>query len=601
MKKIFLILFSFHCLLAFAQNTSTLKWWNPAQHEFQVIEGQAWPDEVQAPYDRLPARVAGRVAKDVWGLSSHSAGLMIRFRSNAEEIKIRYGTKWNSEIDGPQKNFGMDHMPATGVSGVDLYAIDSDGKELWCAGKRSFSDTISYRYEALKPNDGYHDKGREYRLYLPLYNQVTWMEIGVDEHAYFEALPVRKEKPIVVYGTSIAQGACASRPGMAWTTILGRKMDCPIINLGFNGSGRLELPVIELIAEIDAKIYILDCMPNLSVDAWESIGIKNGQEVKNRVIESVRKLKIAQPDIPVLLVDHAGFTEEYISDKRKQHYSVANQLQQAAFYQLQQEGYEGIYYLTKKEIGLQIDDMVDGTHPTDLGMMRYALSYEKSLRSILKEPKGKASTTHPTSQYREPHKYDWEKRHREILDLNQTNPPKTVFLANSIIHFWGGLPRTKSVVEEASWETFLTPLGVRNYAFGWDRIENVLWRVYHGELDGFNADRVMIMIGTNNLHNTDNEIINGLNMLIQAIQIRQPKAEVILLGLLPRRDYENRIEKLNFQIARLSGELSIKFTDIGTVFLNEEKKIKESLFSDGLHPNENGYLKLREALKPLLR
>jgi lysophospholipase L1-like esterase len=90
-------------------------------------------------------------------------------------------------------------------------------------------------------------------------------------------------------------------------------------------------------------------------------------------------------------------------------------------------------------------------------------------------------------------------------------------------------------------------------------------------------------------------------MLIQAIQIRQPKAEVILLGLLPRRDYENRIEKLNSQIARLAEELPIKFTDIGTVFLNKEKKIKESLFSDGLHPNKKGYLKLRDALKPLLR
>ena len=94
----------------------------------------------------------------------------------------------------------------------------------------------------LNANDGYHDRGREYRLYLPLYNQVTWMEVGVAKDVYFEPLPVRKEKPIVVYGTSIAQGACASRPGMAWTSILGRKMDRPLINLGFSGFGTFDMP-----------------------------------------------------------------------------------------------------------------------------------------------------------------------------------------------------------------------------------------------------------------------------------------------------------------------------------------------------------------------
>ena len=291
LKKLLLIIGFCQCLLTFSQNASTLRWWNPAQHDFPVIEGQAWPQEVQASYDRFPERAEGKVAKNVWGLSSQSAGLMIRFRSNAEKIIIRYGTKWDREADGPQKDFGMNHMPATGVSGVDLYAIDSEGKELWCAARRNFSDTISYRYEGLNPNDRFHKLGREYRLYLPLYNQVTWLEIGVDEATHFKPLPVRKEKPIVVYGTSIAQGACASRPGMAWTAILGRKMDRPLMNLGFSGSGRLEQPVIDLVGEIDAKIYILDCMPNLSADAWEWIGIENGDEVKktsHRVRPSIK-------------------------------------------------------------------------------------------------------------------------------------------------------------------------------------------------------------------------------------------------------------------------------------------------------------------------
>jgi GDSL-like Lipase/Acylhydrolase family len=96
-----------------------------------------------------------------------------------------------------------------------------------------------------------------------LYNSVQWMEIGIQEGTLFNPLPTRKEKPIVVYGTSIAQGGCASRPGMAWPAILGRKLDRPLINLGFSGNGRLEKEVIDLMIEIDAKLFVLDCLPNL--------------------------------------------------------------------------------------------------------------------------------------------------------------------------------------------------------------------------------------------------------------------------------------------------------------------------------------------------
>ena len=594
MKNIFIFYGFIFCHLAMSQSDSNFKWWNPTAHEFQVIEGQAWFDEVQESYDRLPHRVVDKVDPEIWGLSKHSAGLMIRFRSNAKEIKIRYQTQ--------DENLRyMDHMSTTGVSGLDLYAINSDGMEVWCAAGRSFGDTITYAYKLLNPNDGYHDRGREYRLYLPLYNQVNWMEIGVDEQVYFEPLPIRKELPIVVYGTSIAQGACASRPGMAWTSILGRKMDRPLINLGFSGYGKLDMPLIDLLGEIEAKIYILDCLPNLASDSWERVGIENEQALKDRIRVAVQALREKQPRTPILLVDHAGYTQALTSEKKSKEVSQVNVLQQQVFHQLKDGGMEHLFYLTKEEIGFQMDDTVDGIHPTDLGMMKYGMSYEKKIRSILEEPTGTGSTTYPITQYREPLNYDWEKRHREILSINQMDPPKAVFLANSIVHFWGGLPETKLRREQASWDQLFTPLGLKNYAYGWDRIENVIWRVYHGELDGFEAEKVLVMIGTNNLHlNTDEEIIEGLHLLMKAIKIRQPKAKIILMGLLPRRAYEDRIVKLNFQIAQLAGEVAVPYRDLGYVFLNKENKIDESFFSDGLHPNTAGYLRLREVVKPLL-
>ncbi|WP_411030441.1 SGNH/GDSL hydrolase family protein [Spongiimicrobium sp. 3-5] len=583
-----LLLVIFVVQTSFAQDKTDIKWFNPANSEFPVIEGQAWHGEYGKPYNRLPDRAETLVREPVWNLSQHTTGLKVRFRSNAKEIIVRYGVRLRH---------AMNHMPATGVSGMDLYAIDSDGQWMWCQGKRSFSDTIVYRYDRLRPNDRYHDRGREYRLNLPLYNSLEWMEIGVSENAYFEPLPIRKEKPIVVYGTSIAHGACASRPGMAWTNILSRKMDRPLINLAFSGNGRLEKEMIDFLSEIDAKIFIIDCMPNL----WNP-EVYDDEELKNRILNSICQLRKSRPGIPILLTAHAGYTDGLVSPERMTHFTRVNRIQKDAYNQLRKEGIDMFHYLAYEEIGMQLDDMVDGTHPNDLGMMRYADSYSLKLRSILNEPKGTASTTQPRIQYREPGNYDWEKRHREILKINETTPPKTVLLANSIVHFWGGLPRTKIAREEASWEELLTPMGVRNYAYGWDRIENVLWRVYHGELDGFEAERVMVMIGTNNLHlNTDQEIIAGLNLLIQAIKFRQPTAEIVLMGLLPRRDHEQRIETLNLQIASLANKTSLKYADLGSVFLMENNKIEESLFSDGLHPNKAGYQKLREMLIPLLK
>ena len=487
-------------------------------------------------------------------------------------------------------------MPATGVSSIDLYAIDSDGGILWCNGRRNFSDTITYRFGGLRPNDRYHDLGREYRLNLPLYNNVEWLEIGTVQDSYFEPLPVRKEKPIVVYGTSIAHGACASRPGMSWPNILSRKMDRPIVNLAFSGNGRLEKELIDMLGEIDAKVFVLDCLPNL----WRT-ELYDDVELEKRIWNSVRQLRKERPETPILLTEHAGYTDGFINPKRMNDYQRVNSIQKATFKKLQKEGIDNLHYLAYEEIGLQLDDMVDGTHPNDLGMMRYANAYDKKLREILAEPIGGTSTTIPVTQYREPNNYDWEKRHREILKMNQNNPPKKVILANSIIHFWGGDPKSKIIWEEESWDNHFTPTGLRNQAYGWDRIENVLWRTYHGELDGFDAELILIMIGTNNLHlNTDKEIVTGLELLIQSIELRQPKAELVLMGILPRRDKEARVKNLNGQIESLASKLDIKYAYIGHIFLNEDQKINESLFSDGLHPNRNGYLKIRKALLPLL-
>lgn len=583
MKKLFfltVLLIAFQTHIVFSQGK--VFWWNPAESKFPVIEGQGWPGKVKSPFDRLPEEAEQKVRKEVWDLSLNPAGEVIRFRTNSDRILIHYGVK---------EGFAMPHLSATGRSGVDLYAKNCDGDWLWCGAKYSFGDTVKYDYLNIDSSDRYHKLGREYRLYLPLYNTIKWLELGVAEGTIFEALPVRLEKPVVVYGTSIAQGGCASRPGMAWSCILERMLDRPVINLGFSGNGRLEKEILDLMAEIDAKIYVLDCLPNLGPRS----------ELKDLIVTSVKKLKEKRPAVPVLLVDHAGYGDEKTAIENAKRVSGLNEANHQAFAQLMQEGLSGVYLLTREELGLGINSFVDGVHPTDLGMQEYALAYEKCLRGILNEPSGTISTTIPVTQCREPDKYDWEKRHENLLRQNAEKQPRICLFGNSIIHYWGGTTEGPVTRNSDVWNHDMESMGVRNFGFGWDRVENLLWRVYHEELDGYSCQKVALMIGTNNLGiNTDREILDGLELLVKAVKARQPHASILLIGLFPRRSLEKRILSLNLQIARIAAEQRVEYADFGNILLTDEGKIDESLFSDGLHPNAEGYRRLTPIIQNAL-
>lgn len=500
--KLFNLLF--FCLALLPANAQT-KWYSPMEAGFPVVQNQGWIKELGNTYSRLPQRAEVEVRKPLWNLSLNSAGLAIHFYSNAPEIKVRYG------VSGP---LSMPHMPNTGVSGIDLYGIDSDGNWMNASGSYQWGDTISYTFTNIG-KDKFHNRGFEYRLYLPLYNTVKWLQVGVPENTELKFIPVREEKPIVAYGTSITQGACASRPAMAWTNIVSRTLDYPLINMGFSGNGKLEKEVINYLNELDAKLYILDCLPNLTQSS--------DNEAYIRIIEAVKQIR-SKHATPILLVEHAGYSSSSLDSVRMKDYTRLNKASQMAYKALQTEGIKDIWYLSDKDLKLSTDGWVDYVHPSDLGMQNYADAYCKIIREILHMPVGNTVTTKPVTQRREPDNYEWQARHREILALNRTNPPKAIVLGNSIMHFWGGEPKGPHATGKDSWEAVMKPAGFRNFGYGWDRIENVLWRVYHGELDGFNAEKVVIKIGTNNLgRHSDDEIMNGLRFLLRLSASVNPK------------------------------------------------------------------------------
>ena len=364
-KNIISVVTIFLCQLSFAQ---TEKWHNPENADFPVVQGQAFQGEERGGfYHRFPARAQEAVRKAVWNLSKNTAGESICFSTDSKNIKVRYRVL---------RRKSMNHMPATGVSGVDLYTYYRNGKEIWLAPKYAFKDTVTYTCSQIEPlnvTGGF----KKYTLYLPLYNEVDWLEIGVDDGAKFRFEPVPSEKPIVAYGTSICQGACASRPAMAWTNILQRRLGRTVINLGFSGNCMHESAVIDLVADVDASVYILDGMPNLYR--------LPAPELHDTIVKAVRQLRGRRPDTPIVLVDHSGYPNALVNKKSRDDQERSLQCMEDAYQQLVKEGVKGLYRLRYEEIGMEGEMFVEGIHMSDYGMITYADSYEPLLRKILRK------------------------------------------------------------------------------------------------------------------------------------------------------------------------------------------------------------------------
>lgn len=356
-KTLFTIAGICYALCASAQ----WQWNDPIKQgskETTFIQNQGW-NEDGGNYFRLPLRAKNKVRSEVWNLACETGGLAVRFRTDAREIKIQY------TVTG---GFSMPHMPATGVSGVDLYR-DSDGA--FCFGNYAFGDTIRYAYTVDRKKE--KEEMQAYTLYLPLYNGVRSLNVGVPEGTDFTFLPASEEKPIVLYGTSIAQGACASRPGMAWGNIVSRILHCPLINLGFSGNGKLEKEVLDFICEKEARLYILDCMPNL--------GDYTEEEIEERVRKAVLQIRSCH-DTPILLIEHAGYANGVSDTKQHNIYTHTNRAQYHAFEALKKAGIKGLYYLSREEIGMNPDSWVDYVHPSDYGMMQQAEAVIRKIRQI---------------------------------------------------------------------------------------------------------------------------------------------------------------------------------------------------------------------------
>ena len=579
--------FLYTSLALIAQTT----WYNPMDADIPYLNGRGWNQEIgKDNYSRLPDRFKDKVTPSVWRLSRHTTGMSVRFITDAKKIQVRF-INYNEGKNYP-------NVVSLNHSGVDLYATDVDGKTTWVPNEMVYtfsvnkSDTAQFTFTTeMIPNK--YKRGVSYELFLPSYNGIKWLSVGVEKGAQFKFVRESQEKPIVIYGTSITQGASASRPGTIWTTMLKRKYEYPIINLGFSGSAKIENIMFDALSEIDAKLYILDYVANCA-------GLDN-KTFEARLRYGIKKIR-EKSDAPIIFTEGQALCDNstYLHKKYQEQYDK-DSIQYAVYQEMKAKGEKNFYYIQHKDLGFTSDDFIEGVHPNDMGMKKYVEAYSKVLDKVLVGEDTMRCYT-PCAQRRDGC-YEWMTRHNEILELNRKTDPEILMIGNSITHFWGGQPASRNNGGK-TWEKLFGKHRVTNMGMGWDKVENVYWRILHGELDNCAPRQICLMIGTNNIaEDSDEKIVSGICDIVKLIRKKQPQAQLHVVKVYPRKGKEDRVKRLNNLLEKeLVCDEKTDIQDVSSCLTLSDGsgKIDPSCFIEGLHPNEKGYAKLAKAYRNFL-
>lgn len=238
-------------------------------------------------FRRIPQDVADATNDGVSGLSRQTAGGRVRFVTDSPFIVIHANMPMMAD---------MSHFARTGSTGFDLYFKTGDRFTFF----RTFMPTNSdWGYECCLPMPC--AERREIMIHFPTYSEVSDLYIGVEAHSTLEhGTPYKHKTPVVYYGSSITQGACASRPGNAYEAIISNELDCDHVNLGFSGSARGEDAIVDYICSLDMSVFVMDYDHNAP-----------SAEHLMRTHESFyRKFRAAHPDVPVIFVTRPTFMND---------------------------------------------------------------------------------------------------------------------------------------------------------------------------------------------------------------------------------------------------------------------------------------------------
>lgn len=344
--------------------TNDLKW---IDGQYLPLEGGFYLKE-KGRYERVHGTITTNVNKGVRGQRQHTSGMMFRFKTTS--------TKLNFNWVPTNKTLGMDHMPASGVSGIDVYKWNK-AKKVWqyVNTGRIYHPNLGRLRLDWNPDD-------ICLVNLPLYNGLKSFSLGIETNAEVYAAGPRSsgvEKPVLFYGTSITHGGCASRPGLGFVNIVGRKLDVPVVGLGFSGSGVMELEMADVVSRTDASCYVLDCIWNMTFDETG----KDERSVQRNYEPFIRSLRAKRPNVPIVM---AGGCDVFAGEgRRSKSIKARENFVRELYNRLKAEGWKDIYFLPGEGmLGYDFEGTVDGVHPNDIGMLRMSEFYSKAVAQALK-------------------------------------------------------------------------------------------------------------------------------------------------------------------------------------------------------------------------
>ena len=310
------------------------------------------------PIQRLPQKYKKTVREKVWDLSENSAGVSILFSSDTANLSV----KWSVKHD-----LSMNHMTDAGIKGIDLYTKRNNNWYYTNTCLPNGKENEQILFEDIEK------KNREYCLYLPLYDTLIDMQIGLDDDSSLEKITFQN-KPLVFYGTSITQGGCASRPGLVHTNIISRELGHECINLGFSGNGHLEKSIGNIMSDIDASFYVVECMYNVDKEMIKKRtkplikAIRSNPQAKNTPIVFMEQA----------VIDMGHLNTEFISSVMEKNEELNKQIQESI------HGGERDLFIIKHTGAIDDDSeaTVDGIHFNDLGFQRYADHFLKNVKEL---------------------------------------------------------------------------------------------------------------------------------------------------------------------------------------------------------------------------
>ena len=335
--------------------------WVAFPDEQLEVCGLPWFQQNRPLLWRLPKRSAEQLPPAVQRLMKFPTGARIRFSSDTASLRIRLETP---------RIHSLSHMSAMGTSGLDAYV---DGT-YWASATPSREGE-----QELTFFQGSGRRPKQITIYLPAYQEVTVLAVGIDAGAELSApAPFAEKLPIVFYGSSIAQGACAGRPGMSYEAILARRLNVDFVNLGFSGSGRGEPEVVDLVNRVEACCYVFDL----------------GKSYRTQPVEvyaqMLRRVRTAHPGVPIVAMTSIFATREwYDADWAELSQYVRDVTKQAAG-EMIDAGDAAVHLVDGLELlgPADADGFQEGVHPNDLGFTRIADRLEPTLRQIVRGRSG---------------------------------------------------------------------------------------------------------------------------------------------------------------------------------------------------------------------